>query len=264
MDESNDSGGYSRVEDIQPAERPDALRWQQRCHILNLLAGVVCWVAVGLPIALDGRYYWPLLPIVAAMPPVALFVVWISHGAVDLIDNKRLNGPSVLLLTASPLVLAWKALDWPLVDGWIAWASALCLAAPVTAKLAQITRKAGHSLTIRGPVIYGLAVAYIGSVIVLANVGHDRRPPQAVEAELSSVNQTSSYNRRVKRGYRVRLRPWDLRPYGVTFKVLSNPAAVGDRYCNVLVHPGTLGLRWLSLGSCYPTSRRMLVIPPEV
>lgn len=190
------------------------------------------------------------------MPLIALAVVWFTYGAVDLFNNALPNGPSVLVLSISPILLAWRAMDWPLVDGWIVWLGALGLAIPITMGLSRVTRAAGHSFGIRGPVIFGLAAAYIGSVFILADVRQDRRLPQKVEAEISSVGQAITISRRHHRDTRVRMKPWDLKPYGVIFSIRGYAAAPGDKYCSVLVHPGSLGIRWLELGSCYAASER--------
>ena len=233
-------------------ERAKAGRWETRCVILNVVAGVLCFAA-WLPDDMSGRGYWTLLMGIAALPPIGVMVCWFTYGGVDLLCRSGQGQLTVGVLMLSPLMLAWRALDWTVLDAWQVWLIALVSAIPISNVLDRMTRIDERESGARWLAFFGLSTLWIGGGLVLTNVRYDRTPPATFEATVTSSEDRSAY--RGRRGHllgksfaRVHLGPWALDKDGTTLRSMYGTPR-GER-CTVNVHRGTLRFRWIDLGSC--------------
>jgi len=233
-------------------ERAKAGRWETRCVILNVVAGVLCFAA-WLPDDMSGRGYWTLLMGIAALPPIGVMVCWFTYGGVDLLCRSGQGQLTVGVLMLSPLMLAWRALDWTVLDAWQVWLIALVSAIPISNVLNRMTRIDERESGARWLAFFGLSTLWIGGGLVLTNVRYDRTPPATFEATVTSSEDRSAY--RGRRGHllgksfaRVHLGPWALDKDGTTLRSMYGTPR-GER-CTVNVHRGTLRFRWIDLGSC--------------
>ena len=232
--------------------RAKAGRWETRCVILNVVAGVLCFAA-WLPDDMSGRGYWTLLMGIAALPPIGVMVCWFTYGGVDLLCRSGQGQLTVGVLMLSPLMLAWRALDWTVLDAWQVWLIALVSAIPISNVLDRMTRIDERESGARWLAFFGLSTLWIGGGLVLTNVRYDRTPPATFEATVTSSEDRSAY--RGRRGHllgksfaRVHLGPWALDKDGTTLRSMYGTPR-GER-CTVNVHRGTLRFRWIDLGSC--------------
>lgn len=244
-----DGGLGQTPEERRAREKP----WENGCVAFNVAAAVLCY-ASWLPDEMGDRVYWNLLGIIACLPLMGAVFAWFTRGVVDLLIGFASGTQTVFILSISPIALAWRALDWSLVDAWQPWAMALVVAIPLTAIASRLAPRTARNRALRAGVIFVLATLWVGSGLTLTNVRHDRAQPQAFTATVAKSREGTVYRQRRagtirgKAFARTTLAPWELAPQGTSLRTRYTYTA--GNQCVVHVHPGALRMRWVSIEKC--------------